>query len=122
MLIFSCLAISIVCREVIGWMERSFVLATCQEERKALNSLVHQGTASRVLKKRLKECFGNQRALFTSLKAFLDRSEVPWSKGSSSISASAIKFLLRDRVLSSIEPILHGRCQAINSIIYAMID
>ena len=53
-LLFSCLAISVVCLEVVGWMERSSILVTCREQQKALNSLVHQATASRSAKKRLK--------------------------------------------------------------------
>ena len=44
-LLFSCLAISFVCCEVVRWLERCFILATCQEKRKALNSLVHQEKA-----------------------------------------------------------------------------
>ena len=58
--------------------------------------------------------FRNHRALFTSLKAFLGRSEVFWSRGY--ISASAINFYYV--TVSSIEPIFHRRCQSSNSIIY----
>ena len=68
----ACLAISVihVCRKVVGWMERSSVLAACREEREALNI------------KRLKNVL--DQASF--IHAFLDRSKFPWSKGSSNIS------------------------------------
>ena len=47
-LVFSCLAISIACCEVAEWLERNSILTTCQEERKYLNGLMHQETASTV--------------------------------------------------------------------------
>ena len=52
------MSISVVCCEVVGWLERSSVLAKCQVEHKTLNSLVHQGTTSRAAKRTSKECFG----------------------------------------------------------------
>ena len=72
-------AISFVCREVVRWLERYFVLATCQEKRKALNSLVHQEKASGGLKNLLNNVLNSSsfihlpQSFLRSFRSFLEQ-------------------------------------------------